>query len=189
MTPPTTSVGRAMAALEANNEAGAMEPERQKLLAKNDPNKRRQYQSAYNKKRRAAYRSDEEYASVRREEAALWRDSHKESLRSYRTKQARRLDYQGSVFIRNLINGACRMRMSAQGRARDLETFERYVGCSLQQFQDHLKGQFTGEMAWHTKGDNWRPKFIVALNKFDMATEEGKQSAANWKNIKVVGLV
>lgn len=68
--------------------------------------------------------------------------------------------------------------------------FDRYVGCSIEEFKRHIESQWLPEMTWNNlgrakKGDHtWQLDHIVECYKFDLSKEEDLRKCFHYTNFQ-----
>ena len=118
-----------------------------------------------------------------------WRSLNPDKVQDYYERRRTSPNYKGKVFIRNLIMSGLRVRRTTHGVKIDEVRFQKYVGCSPQQFQKHIESQFRGGMNWLNRGVKWVHRFRLGWHEVDCEQEEGKLKMAHFSNIKVMEIV
>ena len=73
-----------------------------------------------------------------------------------------------------------RMHHALDGKLKSDGTFE-LLGCTCEQFKEHLERQFTDGMAWGQRG-LWAVDHIIPLAAFDLSIPEHQRYAFHWSN-------
>ncbi|MGH7974989.1 MAG: hypothetical protein ACREBR_05660 [bacterium] len=63
--------------------------------------------------------------------------------------------------------------------------FEQYVGCTPEEFKQHIESKFTSGMAWDNRGqgiDRWELDHIIGVNNFDLSKEDDRLRCYNYVN-------
>jgi len=56
------------------------------------------------------------------------------------------------------------------------------LGCSIQDFRNHLESQFKPEMNWSNHGEVWEIDHIIPCSKFDLSKLEDQQKCFHYSN-------
>jgi hypothetical protein len=80
--------------------------------------------------------------------------------------------------IRNLIY----ISIKKQGYSKKSKTFET-LGCSYEDFKQHLERQFTKGMTWDNHGQ-WHIDHVVPLSKFDLTDRSQFLKACHYTNLQ-----
>ena len=132
------------------------------------------------------YATDEEYRQRMIDRAREYHMSNPEKHAEYLSKRRKCPKYRGKVFCRNLIVSGIKKKRTTHGPKLNEARFERYVGCSLRQFHEHIERMFVNGMTWGNRGTKWVHRLKVGIENFDCSTEEGRKGACNWQNIKLM---
>lgn len=62
----------------------------------------------------------------------------------------------------------------------------RLLGCSIQQYKEHLEKSFQAGMQWDNHGTEWHIDHIKPLASFDLQDEEQQKLAFNFKNTQAL---
>lgn len=57
-----------------------------------------------------------------------------------------------------------------------------YIGCSLDEFKQHIKQQFLPEMTWDNHGKIWELDHIIPCSSFDFSIEENLFKCFHFSN-------
>lgn len=60
----------------------------------------------------------------------------------------------------------------------------KYLGCTLEEYKQHIESQFKPEMNWDNHGKVWELDHIQPLSKFNMGIEENIFKAFNYINMQ-----
>lgn len=58
----------------------------------------------------------------------------------------------------------------------------KYIGCTLQEYNDHIESQFKPEMNWDNYGVYWEIDHIVPISSFDLSIPEEANKAFHFTN-------
>ena len=58
----------------------------------------------------------------------------------------------------------------------------KYLGCTLQEYNDHISAQFTPEMNWDNYGIYWEIDHIIPISSFDLSIPEEANKAFHFSN-------
>jgi hypothetical protein len=65
------------------------------------------------------------------------------------------------------------------------ENTQDLLGCSVEEFKQHLEAQFTEGMAWENMGnDGWHIDHIIPCSFFDMSKPNHQKVCFNWQNMQ-----
>ncbi len=115
-----------------------------------------------------------------RDAARKWRAENPEEYRAYKRQyDARRLEddlYRLVKNIRTRVTKAVK-GVSKAGKYREL------IGCSDEEFRDHLASQFQPGMTWENYAhDGWHVDHIRPLASFDLTDPEQQKAAFHYTN-------
>ncbi len=74
----------------------------------------------------------------------------------------------------------CRARQALDGIGRDASTME-LLGCTANQFREHIESQFIDGMAWGQRG-KWSIDHIIPIAAFDLTDPKHQRYAFHWSN-------
>jgi len=75
-----------------------------------------------------------------------------------------------------------RINKVIKGESKSLHSAE-YLGCSIEEFLNHIKSQWTQDMSWKNYGHyGWHVDHIIPLSNFDFTDIEQQKIALNYKN-------
>jgi hypothetical protein len=101
----------------------------------------------------------------------------KESRRRYESnKRKNNLNYRLTKVLRN------RLFAALKGRAKKSTTFE-LLGCTIDEFRDHISAQFIGTMSWKNYGD-WHIDHIKPCAAFNLECLEEQQKCFHYSNMQ-----
>jgi hypothetical protein len=63
-------------------------------------------------------------------------------------------------------------------------SFNKYLGCELNQLKLWLEVQFDEKMTWENYGSYWQIDHIIPISVFNFTKEEDKLICFNWKNLQ-----
>jgi hypothetical protein len=58
----------------------------------------------------------------------------------------------------------------------------KYIGCTLQEYNDHISAQFKPEMNWENYGIYWEIDHIIPISSFDLSIPEEANKAFHFSN-------
>ncbi len=58
----------------------------------------------------------------------------------------------------------------------------KYIGCTLQEYNDHISTQFKPEMTWDNYGVYWEIDHIIPISSFDLSIPEEANKAFHFSN-------
>ena len=58
----------------------------------------------------------------------------------------------------------------------------KYIGCSIEEFVNHIESQFSGNMKWENHGKLWHLDHKIPVNAFTFDTEDDLFVCFNYKN-------
>jgi hypothetical protein len=64
----------------------------------------------------------------------------------------------------------------------------KYLGCTIEQYMNHISSLFVNDMSWENEGINWHTDHIIPVAAFD-GSEEEKMCCWNYKNLQPLGAV
>lgn len=96
-----------------------------------------------------------------------------------REKRRRLLRDPGYRMTRNLRN---RLRRFIQGNGS--KSVMRWLGCSRDEFVEHIESQFSGRMSWENYGRVWHIDHIVPCAKFSLEKEEHRKICFHYSNMR-----
>jgi hypothetical protein len=63
--------------------------------------------------------------------------------------------------------------------------FRDLVGCTLEEFMDHLEQNFTEGMSWHNRGyDGWHMDHIIPRSHFDLTDPDQMRQCFHYTNFQ-----
>ena len=95
----------------------------------------------------------------RKEYLKEWRKDN-DKLRKYQREYKRKASSQDRIIF-NLRNRVYKLMLKEHQSQKTLEL----VGCSKEEFMNHLEKQFTDKMNWGNYGDYWEVDHILPLSK------------------------
>lgn len=150
-------------------------------------------------KDRARYDADPE---KRRDNTRNWRKNNREKHRKYCREYEKinaedcykrlKKRLQGNVHLRIKYNLRHRLsivknRLNIKGGPKTMDM----LGCSLQEFRDHLESQFTEGMSWENHGKyvrggpmTWHIDHIRPCASFDLTDPEQQKACFHWSNMQ-----
>ena len=102
---------------------------------------------------------NKKHKSERKEYLKEWRKDN-DKLRKYQREYKRKASPQDRIIF-NLRNRVYKLMLKEFQSQKTLEL----IGCSRQEFMDHLENQFTSKMNWENYGDYWEVDHILPLSK------------------------
>jgi len=79
-----------------------------------------------------------------------------------------------------------RLNKALKGNIKSIRTIE-LLGCSVEEFKQHLESQFESWMTWDNYGNGknkWNIDHIIPLDAFDLTNERQLMKACNHKNMR-----
>lgn len=129
------------------------------------------YRKNYNEKNRAkVYKRQKNYVQANAEKLRAWRREY------YRDVLKGDVDFKIRANLRRRLYGVLR------GEEKHKRTLE-LLGCSLQEFKDHLEKRFTEGMTWANYGE-WHIDHIKPLASFDLTIPEELEKAGHFSNMQ-----
>jgi hypothetical protein len=119
-----------------------------------------------------------QYPERRREQHRKWREKNPEAWKRLRQKQTQRRR-QDPVF-RAMDNVRKRVREVLKGKRAARST----VGCSRNEFMQHIESKFTNGMHWNNYGTYWHLDHVVPLSHFDLSDPYQAKMANHWTNLQ-----
>lgn len=152
----------------------ARERERSAAFRKLNPEKSREYMTAYMRLRRL----DPEVAAYGRESAKRYAKTHRAEL-SEKQNQRRRTNPQHRIVhsLRERIRAALDNRTPKSAPTMEL------LGCTIDQFLGHLELQFQEGMSWSNYGD-WHIDHRNPCAAFDLANPEQQRRCFHYSNLQ-----
>jgi len=132
--------------------------------------KRRAYKKANRDKINAARKK--RLAIRKEEDPDRWRERQ-------RNRDRKRMANPRNRAVRNLRR---RIRGALNGQYCSEHTVE-LLGCSSEEFRDHLEAGFTDGMTWDNYGE-WHIDHIVPCAKFDLTQESHRRRCFHWSNMQ-----
>lgn len=91
--------------------------------------------------------------------------------------------HQNDINFKLKSNFRCRMNgILHRSKTNKNNTSLYYLGCTLDEYKQHLESQFKEGMTWKNHGILWEVDHIYPLSKFDLTIEENIKKAFNYKN-------
>lgn len=116
---------------------------------------------------------------------------------SYKTVKAYRLTENGKVFIKQskqrYLKKDINRRIAANLRSRLYAALKRNIkqgsavdalGCSIQEFREHLERGFAPNWSWENWGELWHIDHIKSLATFDLSDKNQFMVANHWTNMR-----
>lgn len=103
-----------------------------------------------------------------------------------RNKYKTDISFRLAVLIRGRVKSALRTQLRRKKlKSKRIGTLERWLGCSIEELQDHLEANFKVGMCWHNWGPRgWHIDHIFPISKTDLTTEKGMLAALNYRNLQ-----
>lgn len=136
------------------------------------------YHREYRKKRKE---KDPSYAEYEREKQREWWEKNRE----YGNKRQREYRKNNEKFrISNATRARYKYAVSNMLRGTMLETTFELVGCTPQEFRDHLESQFDEKMSWDNYATYWEIDHIQPIGTFDLNDPEQVKKAFHYTNCR-----
>jgi hypothetical protein len=117
---------------------------------------------------------------------AFWRSNNKEYIKEdqnnrYHSDMNRKI----STCLRSRLNKAL------DGNVKSASTME-LIGCSIDEFRDHLESQFEPWMSWDNHGNydpnnkTWQMDHIRPMAAFDLSDSEQQKTVCHYSNVRPI---
>jgi hypothetical protein len=91
--------------------------------------------------------------------------------------------YNSDLNYKLIINFRCRMNSILKKQSTQKNnTSLKYLGCSLEEYKQHLEKQFKPDMNWDNHGVIWEVDHIYPCSKFDLTIEKNIYECFNYIN-------
>jgi hypothetical protein len=116
----------------------------------------------------------------RKKSNQAWRAANGEWRREYiRAKYKTDIQFKLAMGLRNRLRNA----LNAQNAEKCTKAV-RLLGCSIQQFKEHLEAQFTKKMTWQNHGTYWHIDHIIPISSFDLKDDAQASVACHYTNLR-----
>jgi len=134
-----------------------------------------------NKERIAKYKKQWRIDNKKRvaEYGKQWKEDNKERLAKKRQEYEKERRAADPIY-RIVRNMRCRMNHALNGTAK-LSSSVELLGCTPDQWRDHLESQFTEGMAWGQHG-RWQVDHVIPCAAFDLTKKKHQRYAFHWSN-------
>lgn len=136
--------------------------------------KKLEYSKIYNKQKNAK----PEEQQKRKEYNELNKEQIKIYSKSYNNKEYK---INPSFKIRKLLISKINQSLKKQNTTKRNKSLK-YLGCSKEEYKQHLEQQFLPEMNWSNHGSIWEIDHKQPLSSFDLTKEENIYKAFNYLN-------
>jgi len=87
--------------------------------------------------------------------------------------------------ISMLLRGRIRVALNVKSLLKQQKSIT-LLGCSIQQYKEHLEKSFEPGMSWENHGTEWHIDHIKPIASFDLQDEEQQKLAFNFKNTQAL---
>lgn len=130
-----------------------------------------------------AVRSD---TGLRRNQCTLCRNAYvaefkrteaSKAVNRARINERRKTDM--DFYIRSRMRSSVKEAVHKRGHLKTGSTVE-LIGCTVEEFRDHIEKQFTGDMSWEKR--NFHLDHIIPCSHFDLSKEEDQKKCFHYTN-------
>ncbi len=121
--------------------------------------------------------ADPELMERRRANSRRYYANHPEKVMDV----GRRYRSRPSPYMADRLRTLLRMAMTKVKRRSKVV---KYIGCSLEEFRQHIASQFTPEMTWDNHGSYWVLDHIIPCAKFDLTNPQQQLECFHFLNIR-----
>lgn len=92
-----------------------------------------------------------------------------------------------AIFIREML-----FPLKRNYRSFSANRCEEILGCTQEQFKQHIFSQFSGNMSWDNHGNGcnqWNIDHIIPINQFDLSKEEDRKKCFHYTNLRPMGRI
>ena len=108
-----------------------------------------------------------------------YREANLEELSAYQLEYKRNR-YSNDPIFRQIDNTRCHLRDILHGRRSHQPTLD-LLGCTRQEYRDHLESQFTDGMSWSNYGE-WHVDHIIPVSAFDQSKLDERAICWHYSN-------
>lgn len=112
------------------------------------------------------------------------RENNKKSIESGYKKRWSRERYKNNLNHKLSMILRVRLLDALKGKANKTQSAICLLGCSIEQFKEHLENQFRPEMTWENHGEMWEVDHIISCNSFDLTDYEQQKQCFHYSNIQ-----
>lgn len=111
-----------------------------------------------------------------------WGKDHPDKRAESRRRRERELQSTSIPYkiLRKLRN---RLRETLKGKTKSASTMA-LLGCSLENFRNHIESQFKRGMTWGNFGTAWHLDHVFPCNRFDLTKPEEQRRCFHWTNLQ-----
>ena len=136
-----------------------------------------------NQKKLKEYRSNPQNKEHNRKMNKIWRNQNKERLRPMQSKYQRKRK-QTDINFKIKCNLSTRIWQALKNNSKSKRTLE-LLGCTIEEFKQHLQFKFTQGMTWDNYGYyGWHVDHIKPCAKFDLTDPKQQLICFNYKNLQ-----
>ena len=111
----------------------------------------------------------------------IWRDNNREYFREHQRKY-KALKRKNDPIFRITANLRTRLRKAIKDINKSKKTME-LLGCSIEEFKEHIEKKFKKEMTWNNYGE-WELDHIKPCCSFDLTDIDQQKKCFHYSNIQ-----
>lgn len=111
----------------------------------------------------------------------LWVRNRTTNREYRRAMDAKHRRDKSNYYISKLLR--CRVRSVLKGVKKSKPTLT-MLGCTLEQFRQHMQAQFKRGMAWNNMGSHWHIDHIIPCSAFDLSKPEQQAICFHYTNMQ-----
>lgn len=117
-----------------------------------------------------------------KEKSIKYYHEHKDKIREYK-KERQKYKIKNDIKYKLAKNLRNRLYYTLQNNTKHAPTLE-LIGCSIENFKNHIESQFTSEMNWGNYGKEWDIDHSIPLSILNLEIKEEQEFGMNFKNCK-----
>jgi len=124
------------------------------------------------------------------------KNTRKEYYKNYRkeNKEKIKIGMRSAMKKHRAKNNNYRLRDNIQTLLRyhiknKTQSVIKYIGCTLQEYNNHISSQFTPEMTWDNYGIYWEIDHIIPISSFDLSIPEEANKAFHYTNTQPLPII
>jgi hypothetical protein len=123
-----------------------------------------------------------EWREKHREQQKIWRKNNK--IKVSKSKKKWKINRRKRDPIFRLKESLyARLRLALHGKTKSKSTLE-LLGCSMDDFKNHLQSKFYTNMSWDNYGSYWHIDHIIPCSKFDLTKESEQKKCFHYSNLQ-----
>lgn len=110
-----------------------------------------------------------------------WHRENRDRIRQRKRDEGRRRREQPSKRMASTLRRRLNKLVKSEGRSQGCGEL---LGCSFQQFADHIAGMFAHGMSWENYGRRWHIDHVIPCSAFDLTREAHVRQCFHFTNLR-----